>query len=359
MQSESYDLAVIGAGIVGAMAAYLACQTRNDWRIALIDRSFVGCGATQYSVGLDIPYGNTPLKKQLSAQSAQIYRDVKAALPALPIYPLPFFGIVNKANVEEVIAGFADDGVRIANDVETGQLRHSYPDLTLADDQVILTGHPCRYGFPRRIVEHLTHRFKEHAYSVCLEGVEIQTVRQKGEAFSLCTSDGQILSAQRVLVATGPWLLEGPGSAVAQHAGLRIKKVAALHVDRCPQPGAPALYFFDDDAFLLPVYEHRHWLLSFNAQEWDCPLEISRLRITAEDRALALTVLNRYCPSFVGDCHSGRVFCDAYSRDGTPLISALQDTPDFVIAGAGSGSGYRLAPGIAQEALQRLSGFPV
>ena len=39
---DVFDLAVVGAGIVGATAAYLAGQERPDWRILLIDRSLVG-----------------------------------------------------------------------------------------------------------------------------------------------------------------------------------------------------------------------------------------------------------------------------------------------------------------------------
>jgi len=86
-----FDLVVIGAGIVGAVAAYLARQQRGEWRILLVDRSLAGAGATQYSVGLDIPYGRNHPQKHYSRLSTAFYHELKTSIPELPIYELPLF----------------------------------------------------------------------------------------------------------------------------------------------------------------------------------------------------------------------------------------------------------------------------
>jgi len=153
------------------------------------------------------------------------------------------------------------------------------------------------------------------------------------------------------VIATGPWLTTGPGGAFSKAAGIRIKKVAAMHIEYCPSREAPVLYFAESDAFLLPLQEQRKLLLSFTAQEWDCLPDISRLNIDPDDRALALSILNRYSPAFVDACTGGRVFCDAYSQDRAPLVAQLSTSNSIVVAGACSGSGVRLAPAIASEAL--------
>lgn len=103
------------------------------------------------------------------------------------------------------------------------------------------------------------------------------------------------------------------------------------------------------------MVQRQEWLYSFTSQEWDCAPEVSRLTITQKDRDLALSILNRYCPSFVRDCHGGRVFCDAYSQDRAPLVAQVPGMTNFVVAGAGSGSGYRLAPAIGIKALEHFS----
>ena len=352
---KQFDLVVIGAGIIGAMAAYLAGQKHIDWRILLVDRSLVGDGATKYSVGLDIPHGSNATKKQYSLLSTNVYRDLARAIPGLPVHELPFFGIVESANAERVSAGFTAEGIHTATEQERIQLHESYPGLNISNSQILLTGCTARYGFPALTASLLVSRLQEERLAECWEGVEIRSVDTCAEGFALATNDGRTIGAQRVLSATGPWLLHGLGHTVAAKAGVRIKKVAALHVDRRPSSRDPVLLFFDEDAFLLPVVQRRQWIFSFTSREWDCAPDVSRLRISSEDRDLALSILSRYCPSFVSDCQGGRVFCDAYTPDGLPLVTQVPGMTNFVLAGACSGSGYRLAPAIALKALEQFA----
>jgi glycine/D-amino acid oxidase-like deaminating enzyme len=144
---------------------------------------------------------------------------------------------------------------------------------------------------------------------------------------------------------------------MARKAGIRIKKVAALHVVQPPPADCPILYFFDEDAFLMPVPELGRWILSFTSQEWDCLPDRNALRISKEERHSAMSTLGKHLPQLVPYCLGGQVFCDAYSRDWAPVVLADPADQDFVIAGACSGAGFRLAPAIARSALHLLSGF--
>ena len=351
--TEEFDLAVVGAGIVGATAAYLARRQAPEWSILVVDRSLVGDGATSYSAGLDIPYGRSAAQKEYSLLSTRVYAELARDIPGLPVRELPFFAVVSKARARDVLGGFTAEGVRVADAREESRLRESYADLVVSEEQVLLTGCTARYGFPPLVAAALVSSLKRGGRAECWEGVEVQNVRPRAGGFTLETGDGRAVFARRVLAATGPWVLGGPGGGFAADAGVRIKKVAALHVNRPVRPQDPVLLFFDEDAFLLPVAERGEWIFSFTSEDWDCAPEVSRLKIDAGERERALRVLGRYCPSFVPLCRGGRVFCDAYSPGRVPLVARVAD--GFVVAGACSGSGYRLAPAVGLKALEQFT----
>ncbi|MBZ5493591.1 MAG: FAD-binding oxidoreductase [Acidobacteriia bacterium] len=350
-----FDLTIVGGGIIGATAFYLARRQRPDWRILLLDRSLVGKGASAYSAGLDFPYGRTPWQKQLSDASVRMYADFKQDLPHLALRSLPFVGVVKKQNLEQVLERFTCKAVHCADKTERDLLFSIFPDLKVGDDQEILVGAQGAVGFVDQIVSLLINEAANPPGGHCWEGVAVSQVRAKDSGHELDCGDGRRIQSCRVLVATGPWALNGPESSQAHAAGVRIKKVAALHVLREPTPNAPVVYFFDEDAFLLPVLEGKKWILSFTSREWDCSPDQGNLLIRPEERAEALSILARYCPSWVEECCGGRVFCDAYTPDWAPFVRSTGK--NIVLAGACSGAGFRIAPAVAQTALQLFSGY--
>ncbi len=353
---DDFDLAIVGAGIIGATTAYLAHARRPEWRIVLLDRSLAGDGATHYSAALDLPFGRNPRQQAMVKRSVSFYRDLKTWYPELPLQEISFVLIAHANDISSRAEAFVDAGLRLASAQEWHLVRLQYPDLILPQDYLAMRGSNARHSSPAHLASALIDKSCNDGNLECWEGVEVQHVEDIPCSHKLILGDGRRVTAKHVAIATGPWLTSGPGGSFSQAAGIRIKKVAALHVDWCPPPGAPVLYFAAEEAFLLPLPEQRKLLLSFTAQEWDCPAEISSLKIDPEDRSLALSILDRYCPSLVEHCSGGRVFCDAYSQDRTPFVARIPTSHSLVIAGACSGSGVRLAPAIAMEALE-LSGI--
>lgn len=353
-----YDLAVVGAGIVGAVAAFLAARRRPEWRIAVLDRSLVGHGATLYSGGLDHGYGVSAQQRALAVESGTLFRQIRDAVPGLPVFDLPLYGVVSRDRADEVMSRFTHGGARMGTPDDLARVRRGCPDLALAEGQVLLAGCPAAYGVATGVAAGLVAHLQAAAGLQCMEGAEVQGVQGADGAYALRIADGRTLDARRVLWAGGPWMLHGPARQAMQAAGVRTKKVVAMHLSRAPAPDDPIVFFFDDDAFLLPLHHRGHWLFSFASQEWDCAPELSALRIDAADRERALSILGRYAPSLVPLCQGGRVFCDAYTPDRLPVTArAAREAPGFVVAGACCGSGYRLAPGIALRALDLLPGF--
>ena len=341
---EPFDLVVVGAGIVGALAAAQAVRRHPDWRILLVDRALIGGGATRYSAALCIPFGRDGEHRRMERESDRFYRDLRAELPGLPIRDLPCFVVAREGSLEEVRTRCTAGDLR---EVPAETLVSTFPGLALAADERLLGGLTGSYALPEPVTLALALR------TTVWEGVEITGLRPEGDGVELATADGRAIAARRVILAPGPWALREPAGDLARSAGVRVKKVVALHLDLCPGADDPVLYFFDADAFLLPVVERRHWLFSYTCQVWDYAPEGSH-RITEEDRENGLAILARYCPELAARCTGGRVFCDSYGPEWVPVVTAAAAAPQIVLATAGSGAGYRLGPAIARQALDKV-----
>jgi glycine/D-amino acid oxidase-like deaminating enzyme len=350
MMDTSFDLAVIGAGIVGASTAWYAQKQHPNWKIALFDRSLAGSGATLYSASLDIPFGGTAFKREIACNSRRLYAQMREEVPSLPVADHPFYGFIQKASGDLLLQQCADNDAKMIPGLPCS-VAGKYPWLKMPADSAVLSGVTVSRAIRNEMAGLLSGLFASEGLSHLLEGTEIQAVRCTGGLFALETSHGVIYSAERVVQATGPWTRTEGTDNLLMHYHVRVKKIVALHIYHPPAKEDPVFYFFDDEAFLMPRPELGYWLFSFRSDEWDvhpCP---SALTIGEGDMAKAIGILEKYSPDLAPCLRGGRVFCDAYTANGDPLIMQAPGYPNYVICGAGSGSGYRLAPGMAAQAL--------
>ena len=114
------------------------------------------------------------------------------------------------------------------------------------------------------------------------------------------------------------------------------------------------MVFAHEDAFVLPVPATGTSIFSFYRDSWDVEPDRQPLAIDSDDLADGATALARRGRALVGRIVGGRAFCDAYAPERVPIVAADTELPQVVYAGGGSGSGSRLAPGIAKAALDAL-----
>src|SRR5258708_39645235 len=78
--SEStYDVVVVGAGIVGAACAYFLMK--EGLRVAVLDRGIVGGGATGAAMGHLVAMNDSPAQLALTKLSLELWRELKVQLP--------------------------------------------------------------------------------------------------------------------------------------------------------------------------------------------------------------------------------------------------------------------------------------
>ncbi len=80
MSAATYDVAIVGGGIVGAACAYECAQ--RALRVALVERDVVGGGATAAGMGHIVVMDDSDAQFALTRYSQKLWRELRPELPA-------------------------------------------------------------------------------------------------------------------------------------------------------------------------------------------------------------------------------------------------------------------------------------
>lgn len=348
---EIYDLAIIGAGVMGLSAALIATTTHPRDRIAIFERNTVGAGASRYAPGIQINICRNEKEKALIDDSSQFWRR---------LYPEGRWPVGRDCDIfwltrhpKELARLSSAGGTTPSTSSALRERLSSLPKFFIPSDTVVELDRGS-YSPVEPIVQDLAQRLKGAGVYV-YERTSIESVRQGPNSIVLQTSDTSVHLARRALLAIGPWLPDSPLAAhLTDRARSRVKKVVALHLAARPTPHCPMIGLFDDYAFLIPMIEEGYWLFSFTSQEWDVRPDSRQLRVSSDDLARATAILERWFACDMPAVASARVFCDCYSDDGVPFSRPAENVTGLHIVGGGAGNGFRFGPACAEAAITSL-----
>jgi glycine/D-amino acid oxidase-like deaminating enzyme len=350
-----HDLVVVGAGIVGATVATQALRRRPAARVLLLDRSQAGSGATRHSAALSPPIGSTPAHRRLVEAAARWYAELERTGEAPWRRRLATYWVVPESGIAQFQEEFVFDRPVPAAAADLARLRDAHPDLVVHPDETVWCSAGVWAGDAKATARALAGRLNQADGSACWEGVHVDDVQPDRDGQVLLTRAGQRIRARHVVLATGPWLADEPGLARVGWE-LRVKKVAAIHLARTPRPGDPAVVFWTEDAFLLPLPARGVTLFSFYCPTWDVRPDAG-LVLERPELAAALGVLAARSASLAAAPAGGRAFCDGYLPARLPEVAQDPARPGVLLAGGCSGSGFRLAPALAEIAVGALDRF--
>ncbi|MFI7546976.1 NAD(P)/FAD-dependent oxidoreductase [Actinoplanes sp. NPDC049599] len=335
------DVAVVGAGIVGTLIAREISRRDPAARVVVIDRDAAGSGASRRSAGLHFPRGASARVRDMAGYSEAYYARLAEEDPGAPIHPLAMTVVADAGSADAVREAYLPSA-KLTETAGTGR-----PDVAVPPGGRAWTVEGGQYAEVGALAARL-------APPGVREGVAVTAVRPGDDAVRLSLSTGADLIAGRVVLAPGPWTRDLAWRELLAPLEIKIKRIVALHVDTPVDATDPCIVMHDEDAFLLPLRHRGHWLFSYTCQEWDVDPDAAAPALTPDHLREARAVLARYAPELAGRCTTGRVFCDAYTPDRQPAVRALDATGRVVFAGGANGSGYRLGPAIAAEAVDLL-----
>lgn len=346
------DIAVVGGGIMGTMLAWFAAQRWPSWSLRLIERHRVGGGASAASAGFDAIESAHPALRDLALRSRALYGTMSRRIRAAAVRRVRTLWVVPGTETATFVQRFAgtrlcDGSVRL---VAASELPRGFERLH--DERVFATtsdGYAQPGAICRDIVETLR---REHADFMLREGATVVAATPQTDGCRLELGDGSTLHARHAVIAAGADLADANRSGWPR-LRLRRKKVAMLHLDVAPDPGAQAVVYGARGAFFLPRSDRGQWHFGYTLDSWDERAARTPDRLDADELALGRQLLGELGPDWTTRVLGADVACDAYAENGVPLCCAAS-APLYVI-GAGSGAGYRCAPALAEQAVDAIA----
>lgn len=351
MQSLGCDLLIVGGGIWGTLAAYLA-GSRSGRKTVLAERERIGSGATRFSAGLISHFAASERHRDLAVRSLSLWRDLDLALPDLDLRPLPVVYLAREASSNALRERCFDDRFERVRSAESDRVLEIVP-LRLPCGFGMFTGSPFWSGDVDDCARVLAAAARDTGRVSLFEGTEIRRRAGFSSRNGHQSTCGRRFHARQTLFATGADLGWCKSLPVVPGLRIRVKKVVSFLVASVPKPGAQVIYFFEESSFLMPRITEGDWVLSISSDVWTRG-RVGPVQPTSEEFKAAATILRRYVPSFETLIVGSRCFWDAYAAERLPFFVPLDvDGRDWCITG-GSGSGFRLGPALVVDALRAM-----
>lgn len=203
--SNSYDVVIIGGGIIGmATANYLS---QSGISLAVVERKFLGSGSTGRCIGGIRQQFSTPASIRLMQESIDLFEQMEEELPR----GIEFHrgGYLFLAHQPELVKVFKKNiSVQQKENVNVSllspeEVKEVVPEI---DTEGVLAGAYCpddAQAFPFPVLhgywENITNSGGKFYIAKPVTSIK------KEKHFFLTLSDGTVLEAPKILLAAGPW----------------------------------------------------------------------------------------------------------------------------------------------------------
>lgn len=349
------DIVIVGAGIMGIVAAYQVLQRQPDCNIIHIEQSLIGSGATRYSAAFAPLVGANATVLQWAKDSRQMYHQMRQDIANLPLFEQASYWISSNDNLAQMRHQLSADETTLAQQSDWHSDTLKAGGFNDQQNHSMLFHDVGSYSLPAEFLNTVLQQLEQRPNYSLRQCVKLEDISQQSGRYLITTSDGGEIQANRVLLTIGPWFKGAPWLSAFDDIDIRLKKVLAFHIHQKPPIDAKAMFFPDHEAFLLPIKAHGHWIFSYTCDEWDCLPDANALHINQDNVTKSRRILTAIAPNFVEHCAGGSEFCDSYSHDHMPIVKKAHLGDNMVAITATNGAGFRLAPALVKQALASFS----
>lgn len=348
-------IVIIGGGIIGVSTAYHLSQMHAS-RVVLLERNYLGSGATGMSSGLVRMHYDNPIEAALAHHSFKLFQHFSDMVGGENGFVRTGFVRIDQAkNLERMKANVA---MMQSLGVETEMIdRWTLQEIApyMMTEDVIMGAYEPMSGYadPHQTTMGLADAARRGGVTIH-QGVEVVDIlHDHGRVRGVRTSAGDIATPV-VINAAGAW-----GGVMAGMAGVQAHVTPALHqasiVETPPAIPSPHLTFIDR---INGVYARPETggltLAGRSGEESDSIIPVAKLDSYSHviRRDIEFQVLERLCNRIplmeTGAVRKGHIGAEGYTLDGHALLGQTPQLEGFFMAIGMSGHGFKEGPAIGQ-----------
>lgn len=367
MTGQSYDVAVIGAGVFGAWTAYHL--KRGGEKVALLD-AYGPANSRASSSGesriIRMGYGADEIYTRWAMRSLRLWQEFfgRAGRPLFHRTGVLWLAGGDDRYARSTLETLTRLGVRFER-LERADLEKRFPQIALGGTQ----GHgpsPVAWGLfepdsgalmARRAVHAVVEEAVQSGIAYLPEAVT--TPRGEGKLAAVTTSSGDTVSAGSFVFACGPWL----GKIFPELLGERIfptrQEVYFIGVpagDRRFAPPAMPTWIFDaDETYGIPDLESRGFKIALDRHGPAFDPDTGKRVVTSEGlEAIRKYVALRFPGLKEAPVVETRVCQYENTSNGDFLIDRHPAFENVWLVGGGSGHGFKHGPALGEYVAARV-----
>jgi len=352
---DGYEVAVIGAGVHGASAAFHLAS--RGVRTVVIEKTSPAGGPTGRSSAICRAYYTNAFLASVARDSIAMLGDFaqhtgresgfrRSGLLVMHAAP-------DEATVREVVPRLNEQGIE-TDLLEPHDVKAEWPAFDVGDIAVAAFEHDAGYADPVLTTQGLFERARELGADALLD-TEVTGIEPEGDGWVVRAGDDSV-AAERVLIAAGPW-----SRTLAAMVGADLPLTVERHIVatfawsddvRVPAHGdLPNGYYFrseGDELFLVgPLYP-----------EPNVDPDAFDERVGSEEASrLGARVVNRVPGLVHATSRGGWASLYDVSPDWQPVIGEI--APGVFVDVGTSGHGFKLAPALGRHLADLITGGDV
>ena len=358
--AESYDVIIIGAGIMGCSTAFQLAQ--QGMRVAVLEKEMIGAGSTGESSAIIRQHYSNELTARMALYSLGVFQNFRERVGGASGFTRTGFLALTDADDREGLEANVALQRRVGINTEIlspEALKELMPGLDTAGLVAAAYEPESGYADPNLTVNSYARAARDLGVDIFTD-TPVTGVRFRGERVVGVDSSKGAFDAPRVLNSAGPW-----GAQVAKMAGVEVPiNACRVQVGFFRRPVTepeehPVVADFINATYFRSETGNLTLVGLIDPGEAESIVDPDRYKKGVDDEFImdaGSRLVERYPSLEQSQVTGGYASLYAITPDWHPIVDELIPGSGFYICAGFSGHGFKLGPAVGVMAAEMLLG---